>query len=221
VRDFEILHADIELNDLLSSINETDPEVFTACHGSYHANFVSNRVEEMLIGLNFDKRIIEIGKIAGLLHDIGCISGKKSHALKSAQMCTKFLSKTNVTLLEKNVIVQAIAYHSNGNNIKSAVGAALLIADKTDLSKKRILNPNDVNDYHKNLLEVENVEITVQTKEMLINFVASEKFSIAALHELWGKAFTIPVKAAKYFNHSVVFAVNSLRIDNIYYANNK
>ncbi|MCL1998273.1 MAG: hypothetical protein FWG65_05840 [Turicibacter sp.] len=216
MHDFEILYADIELNDLLSSINETDTKIFTVCHGSYHANFIANRVAEILIGLNFDERTIEIGKIAGLIHDIGCISGKKGHALKSAQMCAKFLSKINVTQLEKNLIVQAIADHSNGNNIKSAIGAALLIADKTDLSKKRVLNPNDVNNYHKNLLEVDNVEITVQAKEMLINFVASDKFSITALYELWSKAFTIPAKAAKYFNLSAVFAVNNLRVDNIY-----
>jgi len=36
------------------------------------------------------------------------------------------------------MIVQAIDVHSDGNDISSAVGAALLIADKADISKKRI-----------------------------------------------------------------------------------
>ena len=38
---------------------------------------------------------------------------------------------------------------------------------------------------------------------------------ITVLHELWSKAFTLPVKAANYLGCSVVYAVNDLRICNI------
>ena len=213
--DLEILYTDAELNELLSSINEANPNVYSACHGSYHADFVSKRVGEILTDMNFDKRTIEIGKIAGLLHDIGCISGKDDHAIKSIQMCEKFLRKTNVTSLEENIIKQAIADHSNGNDIKSAVGAALLIADKTDLSKERVLNPADANNYHKNLCEVEKVDVFIRGENMIINFVASDKFSIAVLRNLWGKAFTVPLKAAEYLGYSAVFTVNDLLVSNI------
>jgi len=208
--DFKILYIDVELNDLLSSINKTNAEIYSACHGSYHAKFVANRVEEILANLHFDKRTIEIGKIAGLLHDIGCVAGKHGHALASSKMCEKFLHKINITALEKDVIIQAIADHSSGNDIKSAIGAALLIADKTDLSKERILNPLDLNNYHENLLEVERVDIFIQGKVMAINLVASDKFSPIILNELWNKAFIVPVKAAKYLGYSAEFMVNSI-----------
>ena len=213
MHDYEYLLNDKELTNLLSSINQTDTNAYTACHGSYHAGFVEKRVEKILTDLNYDKRTIEIGKITGLIHDIGCISGKKGHALKSSQMCKKFLCKINVTTLEKKIITQAILDHSNGNNIKSAIGASLLIADKTNLSKKRILNSNDVNNYHKNLLEVDKVDVSIIRKDMIINFVAYDKFSIIKLNELWNKAFIVPVKAAKYLNYTVIFTINDIQIN--------
>ena len=216
MHDFEILYADEELNNLLSSINESDPGTYMACHGTYHAKFVAERTGSILADLHFDKRIVEVGKIAGLLHDIGCISGKRghaiSHAIKSSQMCEEFLCKTKCTPSEKNTIMQAIADHSDGDNINSAVGAALLIADKTDLSKKRILNPADVNTYHKNLLEVKRVDVFLRENMMTINFVASEQFSASVLRNLWDKAFIVPAKAAQYFGCSVTFSVNGSQI---------
>lgn len=36
-----------------------------------------NAIEKLLTSLNFDRKTIELGKIAGLLHDIGTIDGKK------------------------------------------------------------------------------------------------------------------------------------------------
>ena len=212
MHDFEILHTDIELRDLLSSINETDPEAFSACHGTYHANFVSHRTGEILASLGFNNRTVELGKIAGLLHDIGCIRGKKNHAIKSSQMCETFLNKTNLTSKEQAMIFQAIADHSNGDEITSPVGAALLIADKTDLAKERILDYTNLNNYHKNLLEVESVKLSLRKGTMIINFVASEKFSPTVLHGFWSKAFSVPAKAARFLGCIAVFMVNGSQI---------
>jgi len=211
--DFNTLFYDAELNDLLSSINETDIDVYTACHGSYHAKFVAARIGKILLDLHFDNRTIEIGKITGLLHDIGCIDGKHGHSIKSSKMCEKYLRKINISTFEKDAITQAIADHSNGDNIKHAIGAALLIADKTDLSKERVLNHANINSYHKNLLEVESVDITIQETDMIINFIATDKFSPILLNNLWSKAFTVPVKAAKHLGLSARFMINDVPLE--------
>lgn len=215
--DFSFLYADAELVSLLSSINQSDTKCdvvhFLACHGIYHANFVLNRVGMILSDLNFDYRTIELGKIAGLLHDIGCIYGKHGHALASSTLCEKFLCKVGITPPEKEIITHAIADHSGGKNIRSAVGAALLIADKTDLSKHRILNSSPCDAYHKNLFLVESVDITIHDGVMNIDFNAAKDFSPAILNEIWSKAFTVPVKAAKYLGLDTKFTVNCLPIE--------
>ena len=206
---FTLLCKDDELENIISSINSTHAEDYTACHGRYHADFVANMVEYILTALSYDERTIETGKIAGLLHDIGCIDGKKEHAKRSALMCEKFLNKTDLTAAEKSIITQAIYDHSNGDNIMSPVGAALLIADKINVSKDRVLNPADSNTYHKNLLEVLQVDMSVLDSTIIINYISTDKFSPKVLFELWSKAFTVPVKAAKYLNCSCEFRINN------------
>ena len=207
--DFAILYENDELGKVISSINAINAEEYTACHGRYHADFVANTVEYILTALSYDERTIEIGKIAGLLHDIGCIDGKKGHAKRSMVMCEEFLNKTGLTALEKSIITQVICDHSNGDNIMHPVGAALLIADKINVSRDRVLAPYDSNTYHKNLLEIEQVDISIIDGTIIINYISTGKFSPILLLELWSKAFTIPVKAAKYLNCSCEFRKNN------------
>ena len=203
MKDFYKLFEDSELNKIISSINEGE---YFLCHGRYHADFVANTIEYILGALNYSERIVEIGKIAGAFHDIGCIGGKKGHAQKSVEMSEKFLNKTDLSESEKNIIIQAISDHSNGDNIISPVGAALLIADKIDLSKDRVLNNGLVS--HKNLLEIKRVNIFVIDSAIIIDYISTDKFSPVDLFKLWKKAFIIPKKAAEYLKCSCEFRVN-------------
>lgn len=139
MNNYNLLINDKELNDLIDSINEINKDNLFNCHGRYHTHFVINTIEELLSSLNFDEYIIELGKIAGLLHDIGTINGKKGHAYRSSKMCIYFLDKTKLSQESKDIIVHAIKDHSNGNEIDSPVGAALVLADKIDICKNRVL----------------------------------------------------------------------------------
>lgn len=77
MHNYNILNNDKELNNIIDSINKVNENNLLACHGRYHTTFVINAIEYLLTKLNFDKNIIELGKIAGLLHDIGTIEGKR------------------------------------------------------------------------------------------------------------------------------------------------
>ena len=213
--DYLLLTKDKELHKIISSINNAYPKDYTACHGKYHADFVANMVEHILSGLSYDERTVELGKIAGLLHDIGCIGGKKGHAKRSSEMCTTFLNKIDVTAPEKSIIIHAIKDHSNGDDIRSPVGAALLIADKVNVSRERVLYPADVNTYHKNLLEVYKVDVSIADKTIIINYISTDKFSPFVLFDLWSKAFSVPAKAAEYLGLACEFRIND-EITDIY-----
>ena len=77
---YDLLNNDKELNDIIDSIDKVNEDTLLACHGRYHTTFVINTIESLLTKLNYSKDIIELGKIAALLHDIGTIKGKKNHA---------------------------------------------------------------------------------------------------------------------------------------------
>lgn len=85
MNNYDLLNNDKELNNIIDSINKVNENILLACHGRYHITFVIKTIENLLTKLNFDEYIIELGKIAGLLHDIGIIEGKKGHEHRSSE----------------------------------------------------------------------------------------------------------------------------------------
>ena len=211
---YEKYRNDSDINKILDTVNEMQKGVFMACHGRYHAMFVVDTVEYILQSLSYDSGTVELGKIAALLHDIGNIAGRRNHAQKSAALAAVFLDGHDSLLpKEKDVIVQAIEDHSNGKNISSVVGAALLIADKVDISYKRVLPLEAIDDWHKNLLEIENVDLTICNKAIKINYITTEAFSKDLLVSGYAKGFNLPVKAAEYLGCTSHFHFNGRGVE--------
>lgn len=210
---YDLLYNDKELNNIIDSINKINENNLLACHGRYHTTFVINAIEKLLTSLNFDRKTIELGKIAGLLHDIGTIEGKKGHAHRSSEMCVHFLDKIRLSQESKDIIIHAIEDHSNGKEINSPVGAALLLADKIDISKNRVLELGKQDRWHNNLLNIEETILTVEDKNIIINYIVNDKFSREILSEEWKKGITIPIKASNYFGCNCIFQLNGNIVD--------
>jgi len=165
--------------------NTADKNYKRACNGRYHAMYVVGVVEYILHSLSYDRHTIELGKIAGLLHDIGYIYDGYNHARISAAMCSEFYDKTNLTIEDWQIIQHAILEHSNGNNISCAVEAALLIADKIDMSKHRTIavkedlkksgltDENELNKYDDDLCLLDAIDISISNKIITFNFITT------------------------------------------------
>ena len=199
---FEQLYNSPEINMIIDNINEvynkSDENILVACHGRYHTMFVIDTAEYILQSLSYDSKIVELGKIAALLHDIGSIAGRRNHARKSAALSEVFLDDLEHLLPEeKDMIIQAIADHSDGSNISGAIGAALLIADKANISKRRILPVENIDAWSKNLLAVEDVDIHISGKTIVINCITTDTFSKELMLSEY-KGFHKMMKAAEY-----------------------
>lgn len=206
---YEKYRNDRDINNILNTINEMQKGMLAGCHGINHAMFVVDSAEYILASLSYDARTIELAKIAALMHDIGSIAGRWSHARKSAALTDIFIDgQTYFSSEEKNIVIQAIEDHSSGKNISSPVGAALLIADKIDISKRRVLPHETIDAWHKNLLEIDDVEINVTNCAITINYITSESFSKDLLVSDYAKGFNLPAKAAKYLNCVCHFQFN-------------
>lgn len=97
-------------------------------HGLGHFKRVANYVKIILEQLHANKRTIELGMLAGLLHDIGLSKGdKQNHAVESSQIFSRYLQDFLITPKELEEMQQAIFDHSNGIKIKSLIGMALLL----------------------------------------------------------------------------------------------
>lgn len=212
---YERLYNSTDINMILDNINEVlnkeEKGMLRGCHGRYHAMFVVNTVEYILKSLSYDSRIVELGKIAALLHDLGNIAGRWNHARKSAALAAVFLDDLEDLLPnEKVTIVQAINDHSDGENISNAIGAALFIADKVDTSKRRRLTEELIDDWYSNLLQIEDVDIQVFNKTILINYITTEAFSKDIFTNRSEKSFCLITKAAEFLGCTCHYQFNDM-----------
>ena len=199
-----------EINMVLDTINDMyrkfHPRIYTHCHGRYHAMFVVDTVEYILKSLSYDPRTIELGKIAGLLHDIGMIAGRREHGRKSAALSAVIFDGSEHLLLqeiqphEKKLLFQAIEDHSSGKDKSSAVGATLFIADKLDFSKKRVLpvSVEKQDDMYRNGLEINDVNIRISGKSIIINAITTEAFSKELFMKWYKSPYNLLLKEANY-----------------------
>lgn len=177
-------------------------------HGLGHMTRVTNYIRVILTDLGVDEKTLELGLIAGLLHDIGLITGRKEdHARISATFTREYLKKYDIVPEEIDIIAQAIFDHSEANSIKSIVGAALALADKLDATKYRVINSSIQDEMNKEIAKIEDVNVKITDKEIIINYITNATFNPLMLRN-WRKAITVPIKIAKHLNKSLVFMID-------------
>lgn len=168
---------------------------------------------QILMQLKEEERIIQLATIAALLHDIGLSKGDKiDHAKESSILCTKFIDKKDVTKEELEMIKQAIADHSNGNNINSSIALALVLADKLDVTYHRVLHSTIKDEINTEILKIKKVDIKITEKDLNVQYKVEESFDPMILNH-WKKAITIPEKAAKYLNKTYTLQINGKPIN--------
>ena len=88
--------------------------------------------------LGYDQRTVELGAIAGYLHDIGNMLNRKYHGVSGAGIVYTELRQMGMPLDEVCDITMAIANHEEeiGHPV-SPITAALIIADKSDAHRTR------------------------------------------------------------------------------------
>ena len=112
-------------------------------HSNRHIGIVSKRTGEILQKLGYDERTIELGKIAGYLHDIGNCVNRIDHAHSGAILAYNILKEMGMPAEDRTEIVMAIGNHDEGTGTAvSDISAALILADKSDVHRDRVINTN-------------------------------------------------------------------------------
>ncbi|MDP2873646.1 MAG: HD domain-containing protein [Bacillota bacterium] len=122
-------------DDLLRAIGYTE-------HGPRHAGWVSSVAHNVLARLGFPDREAELAAIAGFLHDIGNVAGRHRHEQTGALLAREVLLRLGVPYSEISMVMGAIGNHEEGmGQVVSNAGAALMLADKSDVHRTRVRNP--------------------------------------------------------------------------------
>ena len=143
-------------------------------HSYRHIGIVSKRTEEILRKLGYDERTIELGKIAGYLHDIGNCVNRVDHAHTGAILAYNILKEMGMSAEERTEIMMAIGNHDeNTGTAVSNISAALILADKSDVHRDRVVNTNmstfDIHDKVNYAVTDANLEVNEKTRTVTLN----------------------------------------------------
>jgi metal-dependent HD superfamily phosphatase/phosphodiesterase len=113
-------------------------------HGFRHVNLVAHNARRLLTELGFSEREAELAAIAGYLHDIGNMISRIMHSKTGAVIALNLLLEMGMDADEAGAIAAAIGNHDEqeGGTIVSPITAAVVIADKADVHRSRVRNPN-------------------------------------------------------------------------------
>ncbi len=139
------LKADPQVRELIQLTDRNLEIIGYTEHGFRHCDIVAERAGKLLRDLGYDERRAQLAEIAGYLHDIGNIVNRRHHAFHGAVIALDILKRMGMDYTEALEIAAAIGNHHEGEGEPiSEICSALIIADKSDVHRDRVRNPNTV-----------------------------------------------------------------------------
>lgn len=187
-------------------------------HGLRHVGYVSKTTSNILRELGYDKRIIELGAIAGWIHDIGNAVNRKNHGLTGATMAFTLLTKMHMAPEEISMIIGAIGNHEEETGLPiNEVSAALIIADKSDAHRSRVRRESfDINDIHDRVnISIKKNFITVDTKKKVIRLIIymDDRSATMEYLQIYLSRIAMSEKAANYLDCNFELVINDVVIN--------
>jgi metal-dependent HD superfamily phosphatase/phosphodiesterase len=134
-------------------------------HSFAHVGRVAEMAGYILQTMGYPERTVELGKIAGYLHDIGNLVNRVEHSQSGAVMAFRLLDKMGFPAEEICTVVSAIGNHDEGTGVPvNPVAAALILADKSDVRRSRV-RVTDMKDFDIH----DRVNYSVTKSELKIN----------------------------------------------------
>lgn len=131
-----------EINQYIDSGNLFLERLGYTEHSRIHSAKVSCTAGKILAELNYPEEEVELARIAGYMHDIGNCVNRTDHAHTGGILAFQILTRMNIDPAEIAKIVGAIGNHDERTGCATEpISAALIIADKTDVRRNRVRNP--------------------------------------------------------------------------------
>ena len=140
-----ITYHDVKKNERINTYIRRADESLLAMgyteHSFAHVTKVAENAGMILRSLGYSEREAELARIAGYMHDIGNVVNRIDHAQSGAVIAFRLLEAMGADAETVSTIVTAIGNHDEATAFPvNPVAAALIIADKTDVTFKRVRN---------------------------------------------------------------------------------
>ncbi|HNY00698.1 MAG TPA: HD domain-containing protein [Oscillospiraceae bacterium] len=162
---FEQIRQNSDINTYIQKADESLVALGYTEHSFAHVGMVAEGCGYILTTLGYPEREVELARIAAYLHDIGNLVNRIDHSQSGAVMAFRILNDLGMAPEEIAEIVAAIGNHDEGTGTPvSPISAALILADKSDVRRSRVRNPDTSKfDIH------DRVNYSVKKAELKIN----------------------------------------------------
>ncbi len=195
-------------NSLLGVLGYTE-------HSVAHSTKVAESAAYILEKLGYSEREIELAKIASYIHDIGNAINRVNHSINGAIMAFTLLTKMEMNPEEIATVIGAIGNHDEETGLPiSAVSAALILGDKTDVrrSRVRVADPLKFDIHDRVNYAVEKTSLEVDAEMKTIHFkiqIDTEHCSVLDYLEIFLARMLLCKKAAEYLNTQFKLTINN------------
>jgi metal-dependent HD superfamily phosphatase/phosphodiesterase len=187
-------------------------------HSFAHTERTAKIAHDLLLELDYSPRTAELGRIAGFMHDIGNVINRADHAHSGALMAFRLLSDLGLPADEVGIVVSAIGHHDEGSAFPvNAPAAALILADKSDVRRSRVRNPEistfDIHDRVNYAVIKSWMSIDKVDKSVLLELtVDTEICSVMDYFEIFLNRMLLCRKAAQFFDLDFKLTVNHAQL---------
>ena len=187
-------------------------------HSFPHVTRAAKVAAQILEDFGYSKREMELAQIAGFLHDIGNCINRVGHAQSGAMMAFQILTSMGMPPEEIAVIIAAIGNHDESSAVPvSAVAAALILADKTDVRRSRVRNRNiasfDIHDRVNYSVEHSSFSLDAAGKTMTLDLtIDSELCPVMDYFEIFLGRMILCKRAADFFQSRFRLLINGLKV---------
>lgn len=172
----------------------------------------------MLEALGYDEHRVELARIAGYLHDIGNCINRNDHAHTGAILAYNILKDMGMDVEDRTEIMMAIGNHDEKTGTAvSDISAALILADKSDAHRDRVINTNmatfDKHDKVNYAVTDSSFNISKEERKVILNLVIDTEISpVLDYFEIFMDRTMMSKHAAKYLNIWFELIINDTKL---------
>ena len=161
---------------------------------------------------------MQLAAIAGYLHDIGNAVNRDHHAQSGGVMAMQLLHEFGMDDLEVLTIIAAIGnHHENDGDPVNPVAAAVILADKSDVHRTRVRNPDmirfDIHDRVNYAVEKSFLNVDEDRKHITLELTIDTNISdVMEYFEIFMTRMLASRKAAKFLGATFGLSVNGNRL---------
>ena len=211
--------ADEEVKALMKTTEKQIDALAYTEHSVRHSMIVATWTAMILKETGASPNLINLGEIAGYLHDIGNSVSRYDHAGSGALLAYQILKRLGMNYLDAQEIMMAIGNHDEKNGVPvNVLGSALIIADKSDVHKSRVKDKiltKTTNIHDRVNLAVNRSYVSVDDKNKVINTVieTDDKIcSVADYFEIYHSRMLMCSKAAELMGYKYGLIINGVKM---------